>query len=110
MSTTSLGNVLIINAHQYYPFSEGKLNAALVDKAVTLLEGKGYKTRVVTMAEKYDVDEQLAHHQWANFVILQSPINWMGVPWSFKKIYGRSIYRRYGRRFMCGRWACSRRA
>jgi modulator of drug activity B len=91
MSTTSSGSVLIINAHQYYPFSEGKLNAAFVDKAITLLEGKGYNTRVVTMAEKYDVDEQLALHQWADFVILQSPINWMGVPWSFKK-YMDEVY------------------
>lgn len=34
MSTTDSKNVLIINAHQYYPFSEGKLNAALIDKAI----------------------------------------------------------------------------
>ena len=55
MSTTSSGNVLIINAHQYYPFSEGKLNATFVDKAISLLEDKGYQTRVVTMVEEYDV-------------------------------------------------------
>ena len=91
MSTTSSGNVLIINAHQYYPFSEGKLNATFVDKAISLLEDKGYQTRVVTMAEEYDVDEQLAHHQWADYIILQSPVNWMGVPWSFKK-YMDEVY------------------
>ena len=91
MSTTSSRNILIINAHQHYPFSEGKLNAALVDKAITLLEGKGHNTRVVTMAEEYDVDEQLARHQWADHVILQSPVNWMGVPWSFKK-YMDEVY------------------
>lgn len=84
-------NVLIINAHQYYPFSEGKLNAALVDKAVTMLEGKGYTTKVVTMAEEYNVDEQLALHRWADIIFLQSPSNWMGVPWSFKK-YMDEVY------------------
>ena len=64
MSNTSKNNVLIINAHQYYPFSEGKLNASFVDKAVTLLEAKGYNTRVVTMAEEHNVEEQLAHLQF----------------------------------------------
>jgi modulator of drug activity B len=24
-------------------------------------------------------------HQWADTLILQIPVNWMGVPWSFKK-------------------------
>ncbi len=91
MSTAETKNVLIINAHQYYPFSEGKLNATLVDKAATMLTGKGYNTRVVTMTDEYDVEEQLAHHQWADIVFLQSPINWMGVPWSFKK-YMDDVY------------------
>lgn len=86
-----MSNVLIINGHQYYPFSEGKLNATLVDKAVELLEDKGHDTRVVTMKEDYDVEEQLAHHQWADVVILQTPVNWMGVTWSFKK-YMDEVY------------------
>lgn len=89
--TTDSKNVLIINAHQYYPFSEGKLNAALVDKAVRILEEKGYNTRVVAMSNDYDVDEQLALHQWADIVFLQTPVNWMGVPWSFKK-YMDEVY------------------
>ncbi|WP_112479116.1 NAD(P)H-dependent oxidoreductase [Vibrio variabilis] len=80
-----MSNVLIINAHQPYPFSEGKLNATLVDKAVTLLEAKGHQTRVVTMQEEIDVPTQLENFKWADRVIIQSPVNWMTVPWSFKK-------------------------
>ncbi|MGR5287592.1 NAD(P)H-dependent oxidoreductase [Vibrio maritimus] len=80
-----MSNVLIINAHQPYPFSEGKLNATLVDKAVTLLEAKGHQTRVVTMQEQIDVPAQLENFKWADRVIVQSPVNWMTVPWSFKK-------------------------
>jgi len=86
-----MSNILIINAHQYYPFSEGKLNAALVDKAITILEGKGHSTRVVTMSDEINVEQELANHQWADTVILQSPSNWMGVPWSFKK-YMDEVY------------------
>jgi len=91
MSTANTKNVLIINAHQYYPFSEGKLNAALVDKAATILSGKGHKVRVLTMQDSIDVEKELAHHQWADTIILQSPSNWMGVPWSFKK-YMDEVY------------------
>lgn len=80
-----MSNVLIINAHEPSPFSEGKLNATLVEKARTQLESKGHEVRVVTMQDDIVVDEQLANFEWAERVILQSPVNWMTIPWSFKK-------------------------
>ncbi|WP_434763892.1 NAD(P)H-dependent oxidoreductase [Vibrio fortis] len=78
-------NVLIINAHEVSPYSPGRLNASLVDKAQTLLQSKGYEVRTVTMQDEIDVEEQLGHFAWADRVIIQSPVNWMSVPWSFKK-------------------------
>ena len=86
-----MSNVLIINGHQYYPFSEGRLNQTLVDKAVSILEKKGHRTRIVTMSEDLDVEKELENHRWADFIIFQSPINWMGVSWSFKK-YMDEVY------------------
>ncbi|EKM31015.1 modulator of drug activity B [Vibrio harveyi] len=80
-----MSNVLIINAHEPSPYSEGRLNASLVDKAQTLLQAKDHEVRVVTMQDEINVKEQLAHFEWADRVIIQSPINWMSVPWSFKK-------------------------
>jgi len=80
-----MSNVLIINAHHFYPFSEGKLNATLVDKAATMLQAKGYDSRVITISENVDVEAELENLQWADTVILQAPSNWMGVPWTFKK-------------------------
>ena len=35
-------NVFIINAHEQWPFSEGKLNHSLVEKAKANLKNKGY--------------------------------------------------------------------
>ncbi|EKO3820676.1 NAD(P)H-dependent oxidoreductase [Vibrio harveyi] len=80
-----MSNVLIINAHEPSPYSEGRLNTSLVDKAQTLLQAKDHEVRVVTMQDEINVEEQLAHFEWADRVIIQSPINWMSVPWSFKK-------------------------
>ena len=78
-------NILIINAHEYCPFSEGRLNNALVERAVSHLTDKGYEVQATTMKDDYDVDTEVQKHQWADAVILQTPVNWMGVPWSFKK-------------------------
>ena len=78
-------NIFIINAHEPYPFSEGKLNATLVEKAQTNLTKKSYDVKVTTMQDDYDVEKEIAKHMWADAVILQAPVNWMGVPWSFKK-------------------------
>ena len=80
-----MSNVLIINAHEPSPFSQGKLNASLVEKARGILAEKGHQVRVVTMQDELVVEEQLAHFEWADRVILQSPVNWMTTPWSFKK-------------------------
>ena len=82
-----LKNVFIINAHHQYPFSQGKLNAAMVDKATTHLVSKGYqvKTSMTQQVDSCNVDEEIEKHMWADVVLLQSPVNWMEMPWSFKK-------------------------
>lgn len=84
-------NVLIINAHHHYPFSPGELSNSLVDKAASQLDAKGYSVRVVLSQNEYNVESELENHQWADIILLQSPVNWMGVPWSFKK-YMDDVY------------------
>lgn len=80
-----MSNVFIINAHQPSDFSPGRLNGSLVDQAKGILQSKGHTVRVVTMQDDLDVAEQLAHFEWADKVIVQSPVNWMMIPWSFKR-------------------------
>jgi modulator of drug activity B len=84
-------NIFIINAHQPWPFSEGKLNRTLVEKAVAHLENKGYRIKRTTMQDDYDVEKEIEKHMWADALILQTPCNWMGVPWPFKK-YMDEVY------------------
>ena len=78
-------NVFIINAHEPYEFSEGKLNRSLVDQARDFFVRLGCEVQETTMLGDFDVSTELEKHQWADLVFLQSPVNWMGVPWSFKK-------------------------
>lgn len=86
-----MSNILIINAHHKYPFSEGRLNGALVQMADELLTAKGHETRIVNIDEEWNVEAELENHQWADVILLQSPVNWMGVPWTFKK-YMDEVY------------------
>ncbi|SNT26548.1 NAD(P)H-dependent oxidoreductase [Tropicimonas sediminicola] len=86
-----MSKILILNGHQPYPFAEGRLNATLVERARDFLEGQGHEVRVTTVADGYDADAEVGNHQWADTVIMQFPVNWMGVPWSFKK-YMDDVY------------------
>lgn len=86
-----MSNILIINAHHAYPFSPGNLNAHFVGIARDTLSDKGHQVRAITVGDEIDVAAELANHRWADDVILQSPVNWMGVPWPFKK-YMDEVY------------------
>lgn len=77
--------VLIINAHEPYSFSPGRLNRTLVEQARTALAAKGYDVQVTTMQDEWDADTEVGKHQWADVVLLQTPVNWMSVPWTFKR-------------------------
>ena len=76
---------LIINGHQYYPFAEGKLNQALIDRATSMLGEEDFDIKNTVTENAYDVDEEVEKFRWADIVLLQTPLNWMGVTWSFKK-------------------------
>ena len=86
-----MSNILIINAHHSYPFAEGKLNTTLTQIADELLTAKGHNTRIVEVDKGWSVEQELANHQWADIILLQTPVNWMGVPWTFKK-YMDEVY------------------
>jgi modulator of drug activity B len=86
-----MSKALIINAHYPSSFSSGSLNGSLVERAKDLLEQKGYEVRTQKLVEDWDTAEQLSNHQWADVVLLQSPVNWMGVSWRFKQ-YMDDVY------------------
>ncbi len=90
-ATRAMPKAYIINAHYPSDFSSGRLNASMVEKANRLLEEKGYELRNRNMLEDWDTQEELDNHQWADVIFLQTPVNWMGVPWKFKQ-YMDDVY------------------
>jgi modulator of drug activity B len=45
----------------------------------------------VEVDKGWNVEQELENHQWADIILLQTPVNWMGVPWVFKK-YMDEVY------------------
>ncbi|MEL6609907.1 MAG: NAD(P)H-dependent oxidoreductase [Pseudomonadota bacterium] len=86
-----MSKTLILNGAQPYAFAPGGLNATFANRAKDLLEAQGHEVRLTTVAEGYDVEAEVENHRWAQTVIMQFPVNWMGVPWPFKK-YMDEVY------------------
>lgn len=57
----------------------------MVEIATDSLKYKGFDIQTTTMQNDDNVDEEIEKHRWADVHILQTPCNWMGVPWTFKK-------------------------
>lgn len=82
----STKKVLLINTHLTYPnWSEGKLNDAFHQKAKDFFTEKGFEILVTKVEAGYDANEEVNKHLEADIIILQTPINWFGAPWIYKK-------------------------
>eukprot|EP01035_Chromulina_nebulosa_P008152 gene8152-11038_t len=78
--------VLLINTHLIYPnWTEGKLNDSFIQKAKAFFEAKDFKVLETKVGEGYEPDEEVEKHLEADIVILQTPVNWFGAPWIYKK-------------------------
>ena len=86
-----MAHIFILNGHQPSDFSKGTLNAALVERAQSFFTGQGHEVRLTHIAQGYDIDSEVANHEWADVVLMQFPVNWMSTPWSFKK-YMDEVY------------------
>ncbi len=78
--------VLLINTHLTYPnWTEGTLNNSFIQEAKDFFEAKGFEILETKIEDGYDADEEVEKHLQANLVILQTPVNWFGAPWIYKK-------------------------
>lgn len=78
--------VLLINTHLNYPnWSEGTLNKAMYDVAKSHFEADGHEVIETHVEAGYEPETEVQKHLDADLVILQTPINWFGAPWIYKK-------------------------
>lgn len=78
--------VLLINTHLTYPnWTEGKLNDTFIQIAKSFFEARNYEVLETKVESGYNPDEEVEKHLQADIVILQTPVNWFGAPWIYKK-------------------------
>lgn len=78
-------NIFIINAHQYYPGSPGKLNESLVEFARDLFQKNHWNVEITAIEGGYSPELEADKHEWADLIITQTPVYWFGGPWIYKK-------------------------
>lgn len=81
-----MNNILIINGHEYYPYSQGKLNKTLFDEIVSNLSEK-FNIKTTVVQGGYDVNEEQEKFKWADAIIFQSPIYWFSFPTMFRRYF-----------------------
>lgn len=78
--------VLLIDTHLNYPnWSEGKLNKAFYETAKEFFISKGFTVLETKVENGYTPDAEVEKHLQADIIILQTPVNWFGAPWIYKK-------------------------
>lgn len=80
--------VLILNGHKYYDVvAKGELTQHFIDKANEFFKANGFEVKQTHIEKGYDKEEECAKFEWADYVLLQYPVYWMGVPWVTKKYF-----------------------
>lgn len=78
--------VLLINTHLTYPnWSEGKLNNSFLQIAKEVFSENNFEILETKVEEGYNAEEEVEKHLDVDIIILQTPINWFGAPWIYKK-------------------------
>ncbi len=79
-------NVLIINGHQRYDqIAEGNLTKLFIDTASEFFTENGLNVKQSVIQSDYDISDELEKLAWADYIVFQYPVYWMGVPWMTKK-------------------------
>jgi len=83
---TEKKKVLLINTHLTYKnWSEGTLNNSFLQKAKDFFESKDFEVLYTKIEDGYNPEEEVEKHLQADIIVLQTPLNWFGAPWIYKK-------------------------
>lgn len=81
-------NVLILNGHQYYDVvAKGELTQHFINKAEEFFKANGFEVKHTHIEKGYNTEEECEKFEWADYVLFQYPVYWMGIPWIAKKYF-----------------------
>ncbi len=78
--------VLILNGHQYYDMvAKGELTQHFINKANEFFLKNGFEVKYTHIENGYNVEKECEKFEWADYILFQYPVYWMGLPWIAKK-------------------------
>ncbi|QKF73507.1 flavodoxin-like fold domain-containing protein, putative NAD(P)H (quinone) dehydrogenase/reductase [Aliarcobacter faecis] len=84
--------ILIINGHQYYDVvAKGELTKNYIDKATEFFLKNGFEVKHTEIEKGYSIEDECQKFEWADAVLFQYPVYWMGVPWITKKYFDETF-------------------
>lgn len=82
-------NILLINGHEYWETSHGKLNETLVNEASDFFQSINYNVKISKIDCDFIVEEEVEKFLWANMIIFFTPVYWFDIPAKFKSYIER---------------------
>lgn len=80
--------VLILNGHQYYDIvAKGELTQTFINKANDFFNKNGFEVKSTNIEKAYEIEEEVEKLIWADYILFQYPVYWMGLPWITKKYF-----------------------
>ena len=84
--------VLILNGHQYYDVvAKGELTLNYINKANDFFVKNGFEVKHTNIEKGYNIEEEIEKFEWADYILFQYPVYWMGVPWITKKYFDETF-------------------
>lgn len=77
--------ILLINAKKQFSESQGQFNTTLHNTAKSTLLDLEHEIVETTIDDGYNIEAEVKKYLWADVIIYQMPVWWMGMPWILKK-------------------------
>lgn len=87
----------MLDGSKAYSNSKGELNQTLFALAKSEFERMGHSYRESQIDQGYDIQEEIEKILWADVLLYQMPVWWMGEPWIVKKYIDEVFYNSYGK-------------
>lgn len=80
--------VFIINGHQYYDVvAKGELTNTIIERVKNFSKNNGFEVLYTHIEKGYDIEKEAQKLKEADYVFMQYPVYWMGMPWITKKYF-----------------------
>ena len=92
-------NIILVNGHEYWESSPGKLNNTLVKEAQKWFSNRDHKVKVTIAEQAYDAEEEVQKILWADVILYFSPVYWMSITATLKSYFDHVYAQNKGRLF-----------